>query len=572
MHDIDRILKLQLEGKNKEAREISDKIDEAGPTKLKDPRGVVTEDVWLRHCFNRGWFLIQDGDYQKGCQLLESGRYLNTYGSGILKTEAQIFNPQKDDIKGKSIIISLEGGYGDEIIHARFATSFKKQGAKNVYLACAPELTSLFSRIEGVDKVILRNEAHLVPHDFWVPGFSSGWIAGHTFDNFPNDTYLSADTQKIDQWKSIIRSEKIKVGIRWAGNPKFEHQQFRRFPEEFITNLANYEELEVYSLQRDDNIIDLPDKIHDLQNSLVTWEDTAAAIMNLDIIITSCTSVAHLSAALGKETWIMVPVLPYHTWAVGSPKSNTSPYYNCVQLFRQQEPHKWNVAFQSMYEKLEKKFNLKHINHDDFDYSPVKINLGCGFKKFDTFINVDISNTVKPDMVVDLNKTPWPWKEGEVDHIIAKDILEHLGNSANDFVDIIKEMYRISKNGALWEVQVPHWRCDIALDDPFHKRLITIAMFNLFDKNYLAEKIKQNSSESLLAFEHDVDIQVCDVSFEFTPPWQEKIKKGISKEELDYALNHLNNVALSTKILIQVHKPGRVNQEEFEKICNNIHG
>jgi len=91
-------------------------------------------------------------------------------------------------------------------------------------------------------------------------------------------------------------------------------------------------------------------------------------------------------------------------------------------------------------------------------------------------------------------------------------------------------------------------------------------MFKLFDKKGLAETVKRGGSESLLAFEHDIDIEIVDVNFEFTHPWQEKIDDGISKEDLDYALNHYNNVALSTKLLIQVHKPGRVSFEDLDVV------
>lgn len=565
MHDIDLMLKLQLEGKDKEARQISDKIEKAGPSKLLDAEGKNTEDIWMRHSFNRGWFAIQDYDYQKGCQLLENGRFLSVYGSGPLKTDAPIFNPQTHKIKDKSIIVSLEGGYGDEIIHARFATSFKKQGAAKVYIAAAPELVSVFSRIEDVDGVILRNQAHKVPHDYWVPGFSAGWIAGHTFDNFPSKPYLTPRQESVEIWKQMIGSEKIKVGIRWAGNPKFEHQQFRRFPENFITNLAKYKELEIYSLQRDHNTIQLPEGIHDLQHFLLSWEDTMAAISNLDLIITSCTSIAHLSAAMGKETWVMVPILPYHTWTPGAPESDTSPYYECVKLFRQDEYIKWNGAFQKMYDALEKKFNLNHVEMPNEDRIPKKLNLGCGLKKFDGFVNVDKSELVKPDEVVDLDVLPWKWKDNEFDHIVAKDILEHLGNSQEDFIQIIKEMYRITANGGIWEIQVPHWRCDIALDDPTHKRLITLGMFSLFNKRIQIEKARTKSSESLLAFEHDIDIEVCDTKFEYTEPYKERMRQGkITQEELHFAMNHLNNVIMSTILLIQVHKPGRYDDKEFK--------
>lgn len=569
MHEIDEMLRLQLEGKHAEARALSDKLENIGPAKILDPKGQNTQDIWMRHCFNRGWFMIQEGDYQTGCQLLENGRFLDVYGSPPLRTDAPIFNPSQHSIKDKSIVVSLEGGYGDEIIHARFATNFKKQGAKEVYIAAAPELVSVFERIEGVDKVILRNQVNTVSHDYWVPGFSAGWISGCDFNNFPNKPYLTPQKDSVEVWKEFVNSDKIKVGIRWAGNPKFEHQQFRRFPENYITNLAKYPELQIYSLQKDHNLIELPENVIDLQHLLISWEDTMAAIANLDIVITSCTSIAHISAAMGKETWVMVPILPYHTWTFKSPENDSSPYYECVKLFRQVEKSKWNVPFQKMYAALEEKFNLVHIDQPNEDRVTKRLNMGCGLNKIEGFVNADLSVNVKPDKIIDFNKFPWDFKDNEFDHIVAKDILEHLGDTSKDFIEVIKEMYRISTNGAIWEVQSPHWRCDTAIDDPDHKRLITMGMFNLFNKSMLIKKLENDGSDSPLAFEHGVDIEICDMHFDYISPWAERVKNNdISEEELTHALNHYNNVASCTKYLIQVHKPGRIDFSEFEALVN----
>ena len=568
MHPIDQLLAYQLEGKQKEAWAISEALEQEGPDKIIGPDGKHNPDTWIRHSFNRGWFLLQQGDYQKGCQLLENGRFISVYGSGPLKTDKPIFNPLEHDIKGKGIIISLEGGYGDEIIHARFATSFKEQGAAKVYLAAAPEMMGVFSRIPGVDGVILRNEAHTVEHDFWVPGFSAGWVAGHTFDNFPGKPYMAPNPHSVEIWKNLINSDKIKIGIRWAGNPKFEHQQFRKFPEQFMTNIAKYKEVQVYSLQRDHNVIQLPEGITDLQHFLLSWEDTMACIANLDIVITSCTSIAHIAAAMGKETWVCPPILPYHTWAYGSPDNNKSPYYECVTLFRQEEAGKWNTTFQKLYTALEQKYNLEHIDMPNEDKVLKRLNLGCGQTNLDGYLNVDISEFTNPDQRVDLNVTPWPWKDNEFGHIVAKDVLEHLGDNNDHFIEILKEMYRVSDNAAVWEIQVPHWRCDIALDDPSHKRLITMGTFMLFNQKKNFDRMVENQSDSLLAFEHGIDLEVCDVQFEYLPHWEQRVKSGeISEEELNYALNTFNNVALSMKLLIQVNKPGRVSKQE---VINHI--
>ena len=107
------------------------------------------------------------------------------------------------------------------------------------------------------------------------------------------------------------------------------------------------------------NLIELPNEIIDLNEQLVDWEDTMAAIENLDIVITACTSVAHMAAAMGKETWIITPVLCYHTWAYKTPENRGSPYYKNIRLFRQKIAGQWKPPFELLYKEIEEKFNLK---------------------------------------------------------------------------------------------------------------------------------------------------------------------------------------------------------------------
>jgi hypothetical protein len=558
MHPIDKELKLMLSGDFDKAWEISQSLEELGPEGIPND-GKKENDLWMRHSFNRGWFLLQQGDYQTGCQLLENGRYLNVYGGGFLKTAAPIWNPEEHPTEGKTVILSLEGGFGDEIIHARYATHLKNKGFSKVYIAAAPELLSVFKRIEGVDGVIQRNEAHTVAHDYWVPGFSAGWVCGNNFDTIWNGPYIQPNPESLMVWKEFINTDKkFKVGIRWAGNPKFEHQQFRLFPSQYLTTLNRYSDIQFYSFQRDDNVVSLPSDIVDLQHILISWEDTLAALAQMDLVITSCTSIAHAAAAMGIPTWVITPILPYHTWAWNAPESNTSPYYGSVKLYRQKKPKEWKETFDLLYSDLEKHFNLLPQESIEVNESKIKLNLGCGFQKLDGFVNVDISDFVKPDIKMDLMQFPWDFADNSVDHIVAKDILEHVGTTPEDFINVIKEMYRVSADGAAWEVQFPHHRSDLAYDDPTHIRRLTQTTFKLFDQKRAMELIEKNQADSPLSIEYGVDIEVCEVKHDFTPHWVEKInKKEITEEELTFNLNTLSNVAMSVIMLIQVHKPGR---------------
>lgn len=340
MHLIDQELNLMLRGRYKEAWNIAEEIEKLMPN---NPRGK----------FNRGWFLINQGKFQEGYQCLENGRNLNVYGSQFPETSKPLWHNQ--ELKDKILLINLEAGYGDQIIHSRFATCVAERGGKPI-LACTPDLKSIFSRIPGCYKTIGYDEIKYTRFDYWLPGFSSGWVLGHTFDSLPNRPYLFPTEPYISKWKQQLNTEKkYRIGIRWSGNPKFEHQQFRMFPSESLINLyKEFPNIQFYSLQKNDDLKELPSEIIDLNNELETWEDTAACISQLDLVISSCTSTAHISSALGNKTWVVVPILPYHVWAYGD---QHSPWYsNSTTIFRQTKFGCWNQPFELLYNQLKKDF------------------------------------------------------------------------------------------------------------------------------------------------------------------------------------------------------------------------
>jgi hypothetical protein len=343
MHLIDQQLNLMIRGRFDEAWKIAEQLNETDP---ENPRSI----------FNRGWFLINQGKWQEGFQCLEYGRSLNVYGSGKLPTTKPIWQG-KTDLKDKVVIINLEAGYGDNIIQVRFATEVWRRGGKAI-VCCDKTVHSIFSRIPGVEKCITLNEVETTYHDYWIPGFSCSWVFGHTVETVPNEPYIFARQESVELWKTILKNEKIKVGIRWSGNPKFEHQQFRIFPPELLINLhKNRDHIQFYSLQRDTDLRELPDSVSDLQHFLISWEDTAACIENLDLVISSCTSIAHLASAMGKPTWVIVPILPYHVWAYGD---RHSPWYTEeTRVFRQKKFGVWKDTFQQLEEELDEKFSLK---------------------------------------------------------------------------------------------------------------------------------------------------------------------------------------------------------------------
>jgi ADP-heptose:LPS heptosyltransferase len=217
----------------------------------------------------------------------------------------------------------------------------------------------VFGRIPGVEKCIAEYDIPNVFHDFWIPGFSCSWLFGHTYETVPNEPYISCNPKSYEIWKGFLDTSKEdkrpKIGIRWGGNPQFEHQQFRIFPPKKLINIYKNSQFKFLSLQRDTDLVELPEEITDLQHILISWEDTAACIANLDLVITSCTSIAHLSAAMGKPTWVIVPMLPYHIWTYGG---DHSPWYlNTTKVFRQTKFGEWDDTFEKLENELLEYFN-----------------------------------------------------------------------------------------------------------------------------------------------------------------------------------------------------------------------
>jgi len=187
-----------------------------------------------------------------------------------------------------------------------------------------------------------------------------------------------------------------------------------------------------------------------------------------------------------------------------------------------------------------------------------KLNMGCGFKKLNDHWNVDLSPKCNPDQVLDFNITPWPYEDNFFDKITANYILEYLGQSPEVFTNIIKEMYRVSKDQAEWFICIPHHRSDGFYDDYTRVRALTAKTFMMFDQKTNIESFRRNSNESTFGLQHNVDLEIYDTTYNIIKYWLQQQQEGlIGSRELDMKLNTLANVAESVNIFIRVHKPCR---------------
>jgi hypothetical protein len=190
----------------------------------------------------------------------------------------------------------------------------------------------------------------------------------------------------------------------------------------------------------------------------------------------------------------------------------------------------------------------------------LRLNLGCGSKKYPGYVNVDVSPYFKPDMVVDLEKTPWPWQDSSADEIKMEHVLEHLGETTASYLAIWKEIWRVGKAGCVLDITVPHWNHESQHHDPTHMRAVTpigVAMFSQ-ERNMQSQKEGKNESALGLMLGIDISLKGEDVQFYYTQKIIDAQKDGsLSHEDLKHMEEHQNNVCEYITMKAYVVKPPR---------------
>ena len=117
----------------------------------------------------------------------------------------------------------------------------------------------------------------------------------------------------------------------------------------------------------------------------------------------------------------------------------------------------------------------------------MRLNLGCGFNKSTGYVNVDSSKLCAPDVLHNLEQTPWPWEDSSVDEIVMRHVLEHLGATTDVYFSVLREMYRVCRPDARITIVVPHPRHDDFLHDATHVRAVTLEGLSMFSRKNCEE-------------------------------------------------------------------------------------
>ena len=287
-----------------------------------------------RAAYNRSWYLLKQGKVGEGYREMNRGRFCGIIGEKFPDTPA----PEWDGKTKGTILLYCDHGLGDQIHQVRYARDLVARGNK-VVVCCSGALVGLFNKIEGVSAVVQHGAEFGVYHDFWCFAMVAPYYLGYEMADLRGDAYIDKP--------AVIKGYKKRIGLRWQGNSKFEDDHNKKFPYQMLFDAVRGADYEFISLQRDEGADACPTWVK--QVPLGTWDETKNAVASCDLVISSCTSVSHLAAAMGVETWVVIPVMGYYLYALDGDKC---PYYDSMKLIRQEVFGDWQAPFDKIKERL----------------------------------------------------------------------------------------------------------------------------------------------------------------------------------------------------------------------------
>jgi tetratricopeptide (TPR) repeat protein len=245
-----------------------------------------------------------------------------------------------ESLEGKRILVFSEQGLGDTLQFCRYVKLLAALGANVVFEVQRP-LTALLATIEGALKVIAPGEA-VPPFDFKCALMSLPLAFKTTLDTIPSGRkYLHADAARVAAWQTRLGPRtRPRIGLAWSGNPHYLNDYRRSIPlAKLIDRLPR--EFEYFCLQKDIRAADRAtlDANPFIAEPAADLLDTAALCECMDLVISSCTSIAHLAGALGRPLWILLGFNADWRWLEDR---DDSPWYPTARLYRQAASGDWD--------------------------------------------------------------------------------------------------------------------------------------------------------------------------------------------------------------------------------------
>ena len=301
-----------------------------------DPRNIDAK-------WNKSHVLLTQGNYQEGLKLYE----IRWQNPRVRLRKRNLSSPLwlgQEDLSGKTLLLHSEGGFGDTLQFIRYAKIFRRD--VDLIIQCQAPLVELISNMGLSARVISQGEPP-PEHDFNCPLMSLPLAFGHVADSVPNfPRYIHPSSDLGQKWKPFIdKIGNVKIGVMVRGSGSFNEDK----------RSIDLEQLESY-LPSNAGFVLLQKELVESEEkfiaSRVNWvapcsdfSETAAICELLDVVVSVDTSIAHLAAAMGKPTLLLLPFRP--DWRWGDKGKSTSWYPSCT-ILRQTHRHDWKTALKSV--------------------------------------------------------------------------------------------------------------------------------------------------------------------------------------------------------------------------------
>ena len=286
---------------------------------------------------------LREGNFVKGARTFLD---IDKSTSKLFEKELKMQRWDGTAHSGKIVYISGEGGIGDEIINIRFFEHVKRIGMRPILYSPDTEFyrdkNALFKR-HGIE--ILSEPYSIDRTQFCHRLMCLPVVMELSESDLWCGAYLSPQRAE----KNTIKSNAFKIGIKCSGNPYFAQDEYRKIPLETMLQYLP-ENAEIYYIDKKsvehERVINLSDRIN-------SWEDTLDFIDQMDCIVSSCTSLVHAAGAIGKTTFVAVPIAEYYIWTSSHTGTSTPWYGDNFYVMKQTKLRDWTEPLQQIQQHVE---------------------------------------------------------------------------------------------------------------------------------------------------------------------------------------------------------------------------
>jgi tetratricopeptide (TPR) repeat protein len=312
-----------------------------GEARASFDAALAAQPGYVEARWNKSLCLLLGGDLQQGWPLYEA-RWEREEGRKYRRDFPHPLWLGDAPLKGRTILLHAEQGLGDTLQFIRYATMVAALGA-NVAIEAQASLVPLL-RSSQLPGVLVERREPLPPFELHCPLVSLPLAFGTTLQTIPRPAaYLRSEGRKVADWSARLGPRtRPRVGLVFSGSTTHRNDRNRSITlAQWLPHLpatCDYVSLQKEVREADAAVLQTAARIRRFESDIRDFSDTAALCELMDVVVSVDTSVAHLAAALGRPTWILLPHAPDWRWLLDR---EDSPWYPSARLYRQQSDGEW---------------------------------------------------------------------------------------------------------------------------------------------------------------------------------------------------------------------------------------